>query len=346
MTDRENGANAANDMADAHAQPTSTPDPSGDFMPDNPKEGDHWNDLASVLGAEVREEPPLPESHGPQPEDETAASPKPLSSTPPEKPNKPRRPSAPANWDALATSLGVELPQQPVIEQPESGLESQPDEQAPEPAMSTEQLAETVENLSEFSRSAPASLGHEPTVVIVEETVTVFADPGEVDAEESDEDSRSEEPARGRPKHRRRLRSRADQRQAAPADSDAEAVADVEPEDDDAAGEAEAEETLRSKRRRPRRRRQKSSVSEAKAGARSEAESDELDTADGLDSDDRQESSDEETGGGKMGHRSIPAWQEAIGIIVEKNLESRSTKPAEGQSPKRGGRRSGRRGRG
>lgn len=347
MNDHYEGAGAASEAAHADGQPTPSPAEAAERMTDENAAGDHWNQLASVLGAKVREDVPPAEPQQAHPGDEMSPNAGELSpaqpvGSPAPPADKPRRPRPSANWDALAATLGIEAqaesPTAPSAPAPKSQLHEPPAELA----MSTEQLAETVKNLSESLRSAPASLGHEPTVLIAEETVAVFVERGEEPPEELDEVDDSEAPARGRSKHRRR-RPRSDQRQAGPEDSDTEPVTAVEPEESGDVAEADADETRRPKRRRPRRRRQKSDSADAKTGARPEPESDEFDAGDALDSGERRKSSGRETGGEKAGHRSIPAWQEAIGIIVEKNLGARSTKSAGGQAQKRG-RRSPRRG--
>ncbi len=309
------------------------------------EKGDHWGQLASVLGAEVREEAPVDEVPQAQPEAEAGPTggespPEQTVPAPQDVEQKPPRPRPAANWDALASSLGIEPPPEPVEQPLDIAPAAQPAAPTEEQlAVSTRALAETVEKLSECMKAAPASLGHEPTVVIARETVAVFPDLGEEDVEESGEPGEGEEPARGRAKRRRRRRPRAGEKQAVPEDSDAVPSEATEPEEEVEDAEDESDEKRRSKRRRPRRRRQKSELPEAKASPKPEVASDEADEADDFDADDSQEADGE-----KSGHRSIPAWQEAVGFIVDKNLESRSTRPGGGQSPKRGGRRPGRRG--
>ncbi len=332
------------------------------------EKGDHWGQLASVLGAEIHEESPAdelpPNSPGAEREPtENEVPAREAAPIPRAEVESPRRPRPSANWDALANSLGVEVPPEPVIERAEVVAANRPKEriaeraqerigwQPPEPSMSTEQLAQTVEGLSECVKTAPAGLEHEPMVFIADETVAV--DLGEDDAEEEDRSGGDEEPARGRSKRRRRRRPRTGEKLSAPEDadavpSDAAEVSDETGEEGEAAA-PESDEKRRSKRRRPRRRRQKSDPSDAKAGSTVEVEDDgngETDSEDDDDVDDTRDGADDDAFGDKAGHRSIPVWQEAIGVIVEKNLESRAKKPDGGGQQKRGGRRSGRRGRG
>jgi len=333
------------------------------------EKGDHWGQLASILGAEIHEEASAdelpPGSTGAAqarmenevPVGETAPIPR-------AEVERPRRPRPSANWDALAKSLGIEVPAEPVIiesaeivsaDRPKERFAERDEEQiawkAPEPLMSTEQLAETVAGLSECVKTAPVGLEHEPMVFIAHETVAI--DLGEEDAEEADRSSGDEEPARGRSKRRRRRRPRTGERQFAPEDADAASsdaveVTDETGEEDEAAAPA-SDEKRRSKRRRPRRRRQKSDPSDAKASPKVDVEdggNGEADSEDDDDVDDTRDGADGDAFGDKAGHRSIPVWQEAIGVIIERNLESRAKKPDGGGQQKRGGRRSSRRGRG
>lgn len=111
--------------------------------------------------------------------------------------------------------------------------------------------------------------------------------------------------------------------------------------------EDESDANRRSKRRRPRRRRPRSHSEEAKAGASPEAEhpeQDAFDLDDDIDLDDLHDSGAGVSRSGRAGHRNVPTWQDAVGVMVEKNLASRSKNPGGGQAQKRGGRRSGRRG--
>ena len=58
--------------------------------------------------------------------------------------------------------------------------------------------------------------------------------------------------------------------------------------------------------------------------------------------DEQEESSDGKRKSAKVSHRAIPTWNEAVGVIVATNLESREKRPGGGSS---GGRRRGGRGR-
>ncbi|MDZ7617175.1 MAG: hypothetical protein U1E05_09235, partial [Patescibacteria group bacterium] len=103
------------------------------------------------------------------------------------------------------------------------------------------------------------------------------------------------------------------------------------------------------KRRRSRRRRPKGDTTDVKTSPESDSEADasgDEDDMDDMDADDMADVMDGDGHSDKSGHRSIPVWQDAISIVIEKNLESRAKKPDGGGQQKRGGRRSGRRGRG
>jgi len=55
--------------------------------------------------------------------------------------------------------------------------------------------------------------------------------------------------------------------------------------------------------------------------------------------DEHEEGSDETSKADKEGHRAIPSWQEAISVIVDRNMEARARKPDAGGPPRsRGGR--------
>ncbi len=320
----------------------------------NQNKADHWGDLASILGAEVREEEPVQDVQ-PGGETEPEAKDEPVC-TPPRKTvareERPRR--APSDWDALASSLGLEVPPaaaakpvepavppKPRDEEPESSTVSAEEQEVePVPAVSMTELAETVESLSDRVKTAAWGLEHEPTFRIAQEQEAEEVS-AEVDRlEVADELAAEEEtPSRVKSKRRRRRKSRSDDKAAVSesAEEPAEAVAESQPEEAEA-GETESEGRHRSKRRRPRRRRQKAeSPDKTRPDAMGDDDADDIFDQDDLESD---------SGSGKAGHRSIPVWQEAISIIVEKNLESRAKKPDSGSSQKRGGRRSGRRGRG
>lgn len=340
------------------------------------EKGDHWGQLASVLGAEIHEESPTDEFPPGTPEVKQV----PMESEIPAHEATPtrrgeaerqRRPRTSANWEALASSLGVELPPEQADERAEIVSADRSKEQfaergkertgwqPPEPTMSTKQLAETAESLSECVKMSPAGLEHEPMVFIAHETVTVAVDLDEDDEEQVDRSSEDEESARGKSKRRRRRRPRTGEKQSAPDDSgtvpsDAteageedrkgEEGEEGEEDEEDEAASLESEEKRRPKRRRPRRRRQKSDASEPEMEVADD--SDGKTDADDDDVDDSRDITEGDAFGDKAGHRSIPIWQEAINVIVEKNLESRAKKPDGGGQQKRGGRRSSRRGRG
>ena len=59
-----------------------------------------------------------------------------------------------------------------------------------------------------------------------------------------------------------------------------------------------------------------------------------LDLPEAMDEDDE----DADSASAKAGFRSIPTWEEAVGILVSANLESRARRPGNGGPPGRGGR--------
>jgi len=320
------------------------------------KEGDHWSQLASVLGAEVDEQAPA-DLQEPQaqvemtPAEQQALPGDSATAVPPTETEKPRRTRPPANWDALVSALGIESPAPAPSEQREAGSMEKPSGQTDEPpqeppapqAMSAKELAETVGALAEHWKAAPASLGHEPTVLIAEEKVTVVVELDDDGDEEGHGPHDGDEPSRDRPKRRRRRRPRAGEKQPI-AETDETPIAATEMPEESEAADADSDDKRRGKRRRPRRRRQKSDAPAGKSGPNPEIEEEEAEPVDAFDSEESPDAGGRERSTRKAGHRSIPAWQEAIGIIVQKNLEGRSRKSGGSQSQKRGGRRSGRRG--
>ncbi len=325
------------------------------------EKGDHWGHLASVLGADAEEETAAGEQPQAEADVEAAPAESPAPSdqaahVPPAAPYEPRRTRPQADWDALVSSLGIQPPPEAVAEPSGAPAADAPaaaeqaeeelDRRPPEPSMSTEELAETVENLSECLRAAPASLGHERTVLIAQETVAVFADLGEDDVRKAVEPGEGEGP-REEASRRRPYEFGPDEKESGP-DGIEPLRGEVSETEAEAGEEGDAEEKRRSKRRRPRRRRQKADMPDAKPdakpGSKPEAEARSRDDSEDVDTEALCDMDGPEAGGEKPGHRSIPTWQDAIGVIIEKNMGTRSKKPSGGQSPRRGSRRSGRRG--
>jgi len=103
--------------------------------------------------------------------------------------------------------------------------------------------------------------------------------------------------------------------------------------DEDTREESEADEEQSTRRRRPRRRKRRSSQRPPDEGGESAVSTDMEDEAD-------DDTGDDDAPGGrgkKTAHKQIPTWQEAVSVIVDKNLANRS---------RRGGGQRGGRGRG
>ncbi len=273
--------------------------------------GDHWGELASVLGAEVREDAL---ADRPRPTERELAA-RQAATAPRAKADRPRRPKPSASWDALADSLGIE-PSQPV---------AAPRENPPPVSASDAEAARTTESLPEPWKEAPASLGREPTVLPAHESASF----GKVERDEPQElfHDGSEGHSGG----------------ASPCDvprptDDAPWPTTAEGEEEGSA-EAESKERRQSKRGRSRRRRKKADGHAAETGIKPDSAADtDFDTDDDIGHDTLDDKAD------APGHRSIPVWHEAVGLIVARNLESRAKRPNGGHSQPRGGRRSGRRG--
>jgi ribonuclease E len=114
--------------------------------------------------------------------------------------------------------------------------------------------------------------------------------------------------------------------------------------------EAAKSEERRTKRRRPRRGKKKPRSAEPDQTAADESrdaesvsdsdDSHEMETVEvGALADDRIESGEDDDDDGpsaRLGFRGIPTWDEAIGMIVDKNLEARAKRPSSGSHPSRG----------
>lgn len=167
------------------------------------------------------------------------------------------------------------------------------------------------------------------------------------------EDEETERPKRKRSRRRRRGgrgRKSASERAGAEGESsDEQSSADSDDQSDDPSDEILAEEVStdeagEKKARRPRRRRsgQRSRPVEASDESGVDDNDDDKDLIDG------EEGADEDhprgTGRGRQLHRNLPTWSDAIGMIVDANLEQRAKSPSKPQSS-RGGRGRGGRGR-
>ncbi|MDZ7616683.1 MAG: hypothetical protein U1E05_06745, partial [Patescibacteria group bacterium] len=212
--------------------------------------GDHWGHLASELGAEIREDaaPVQSEPTGPgiaPGENQAAACASPAKRAEVE---TPRRPRPAANWNAIASSLGLETPPevlpaaQAIVKPAECPAEVHKpsaevgpelgdlDEPAAQPRVSTAQLAETVASLPESVKAAPAGIGHEPTMLIGHEAPAAGAGFGMGILEEKPASDDGGEPARGKSRRRRRRKPRSGERQPASGDSGQVSGSDVDSE--------------------------------------------------------------------------------------------------------------------
>lgn len=312
-------------------------------------EPNHWTQLASELGATPdpsAAEPPKvqPEKTKSQSEAATggpAATPKPRRVNVPSPPQRP-----PSDWSRLADELGVRS--EPSAEVAAPGARPAP----------TEPKAEV--EVPQSTRTDLVPMGTEVELPAI----------GPESTEPSGE---REEKTSGRRRRRRRskLQKPVDAEPAKTAEKPPEAGEESSPSEepneaavaDPSAEEEESQE--RSKRRRRRRGsgRKKSAPRKADEPAKSESGSEV--EAEGADADSPEESGgepskqqpdDSATKSGTTenvkedkpskpsgpGHRSIPSWQEAIGMIISANMESRAKRPSGSSSSRsRGGRKRG-----
>lgn len=306
----------------------------------DPNSPSHWDQLASSLGA------------APSPEQVDSRQPGPSPSAPPS-PKAPARQKRPtdatrqtADWEKLAGDLGISPSPPPV-----------PPENVAEPVVSVPPP------LPESARPAP------PVSERPEESPNFFderfdfeepfdlldaSEPLTSTSESAGQTAETEEKRSRKRRRRRRPRGRASDREQAP-ESDAmpstddsdqatvtseEGSVDTEPRDEPA--EAGESDERRSKRRRPRRGRKRRD-GEAGHGAASEpsettekphdADATETDAfaEDGVESDTGEQTA-------RVGFRKIPTWEEAVGLLIDKNLEARSRQPAGGERQNRGNR--------
>lgn len=299
-----------------------------------PNSSSHWDSLISDLGAK----PPVEEESQRQPAPQQPEPPR------PEKPAPVEHRSRPAtNWDQLAGNLGVTSAPQPIeppqaieppqpIEPPQAIVES-----SVAPTEATRRVSVTPERGEESPNFFDEQFDFEEPFDLLEPDDSSAAAPK---AEET-----TEEPAEKRPRKRRRRRRPAkgseDRKPSGPVaddDSDRETAAEgVETADVEQTGDKPvSSEQRRSKRSRPRRGKrrrpddeQKPAESSAKQG---DGEPDEpCGESASLDDLDAEETADECSGerAVRAGFRGIPTWGETVGLVIEKNLESRAKRPGE-----------------
>jgi hypothetical protein len=117
-------------------------------------------------------------------------------------------------------------------------------------------------------------------------------------------------------------------------------VAGEEPGGEEAADETESESRARGKRRRRRGKKAPRPSGDMAKGAADQAEQDaEADNAPSASAPAKPAKTKKE----KPGHRKIPSWEEAVNLIIARNVEQRSKSPSGGGAPRhRGSRRGGR----
>jgi hypothetical protein len=309
---------------------------------------DHWDLLASALGAEPRkkeaEEAPAAEEEK-KPEAAEASEVRAADEAAPKEaaPTPPARPAS--NWDAIALSLGIEV----------KATE-------PPPAEPVEfSAAELLEPQGSFLEEVPRELDRpsdEPS-------------PREAEIYEKRKTLSMEEPAEQREKksHRRKRRRRkdrdkdrilakgektfADSARKGPADKDSppkegagerDDIAGKEPGRETATEESEQSQSKHRRSRRGSRKRKKKAgehyQEKAAATDRSESAADKGSTQTSgpkkaIAGESIEEEEEQVKGSGKAAFRAIPTWEEAVGIIVSKNMESRPRRQSGGSPPSR-----------
>ena len=335
---------------------------------------DPWASLASELGIA----PPVgrpeaePQAIAPASSPAPTSSPVPAPPAPKAPPRKPpERTRSTSDWDTLASELGLppeSLPrEQPA---PTEARREEPVAREEEPAPRAEPVEPEIREPSIFGEEAG---GFAETVDLMEDT-TEFTERA-AETAESPPETEEQRLSRRRRKRRRRGRgtSRADATQPAaerseldlPAAPEEVPVAETAA-DEIAAGDAvanegpgdEAGEEDRSGRRRSRRsgrrRKRRPEGAEVREEAAGESESDASEArpprdfrpegsefAPRDDADDYADEAGDEAGDDKefrVGHRAIPTWDEAIGLIIAKNMESRAKRPNGGQARGHGNR--------
>lgn len=329
-------------------------------MPDS----NHWDSLLSDIGAIPPSEDKLRQ---PEPKEPSPAK--------QEKPAAAHRSPPPktADWDNVANALGLE-PSPKAVEPPRAEVAKPVAPKRPRPTSvvprrGVEPHQAEVEKPAAPERPRPTSVTPERG----EESPNFFDERFDFeepfDLLESTDETTDEpkpvadEPTEKRPRRRRRRRHPAkdsDARKAeSPTDDDvdnsaskpkpfAEGISiqrdeEVETKDADKPRSEQGDENRRSKRRRPRRGRKRTSNDESKSEdartktAESEEELNEPFDEDDLDVGHARKGTDE--GSVRAGFRGIPTWDEAIGLLVEKNLESRSKRPEGGSQRGRGRKR-------
>ncbi|MEN6404899.1 MAG: hypothetical protein ABFC77_00355 [Thermoguttaceae bacterium] len=317
----------------------------------------HWDALASSLGATPPAEEALRQPSPPSPAPSAPAVHKPES--------RHDRPAAPANWDALASKLGVTPTSEPVPPVVRSAAPVAPKPSASTPVAPKPAVAEESPNFFDerFDFDEPYDLLESVEKTSAEAKAVVAEEPAEQDEK--------------RPRRRRRRRRGRGSRESAAAESsdvvaedeqkdvtaESETVLEAEVVIQEASGEVDAQrsdeesEPRRPRGRRGRRGRRRREPAESSGESASEhvdkekpsndvaAEetSEASEMAEAVDLDASGELDGEEAPA-RVGFRGIPTWQETVGLLVDKNIEARARRPASPPHHGRGNRDS--RGRG
>lgn len=325
-----------------------------------PPPSDEGNEIASASSDEVVQRTPA----------ETA--PTPPSISPPKPPASSRsatpRPRPAANWDLLASELGVAPPPRPAPKP--TPVLPEPVAEIPVPA-----VCPSPEDRDEPT-SSEVEIWDEPIVPLLEPVAAEAIPEAVASSEEPAVDRVPYQEGEGLSKsgRRRRRRRRRGKRLPEPECTEEEILEvdsetangsveliDEEPESaaDESAEEAAEEQAEtadretpdRKRRRRSRRggRRSKSDVRSEKPERSAEAKDESQPSSEEHDEDDWRGAAteedephdDEDAGEHPWSHKGIPTWGDAVEIVIAKNLESRSKNPSGGSGGRnRGGRRS------
>jgi hypothetical protein len=315
------------------------------------KRSDHWDLLASVLGAEpIKKEPEAPAPQVEEQISEVAEKPEVQASIPQPHSEPPvARPSRSlSNWDALAMDLGIEVKPEPL----------------PPPAPIQTPAPRHVEKKAVIQREQP----HEPSRPAVVESSRQsdrFETSETLPAEESDE------PGEKKSRHRRRRRRKGKDKDhpntemkkpspelglETPTDSDLIDISleiadqvDTEIEQGSEEGNADTQPQKHRRSRRGSRKRKKKGTETARENstdvkkdsfnrrAESVASTELSDDSGGEEEILDEEHEEGAQRGAKSGFRAIPTWEEAVGCIVSKNMESRPRRQGNGPPRSRSG---------
>jgi hypothetical protein len=315
----------------------------------------HWDVLASMLGAKP-------------PQEEVSRQPSPPAAKQPSAPKTPARASQPpkppqtSSWDVLATNLGIsqvappELPKTPP--KPVTAPSDVVTPPLPEPGRRSATQPETPEESPNFFDER---FDFEEPFDLLEASEAPVVPSAETPTEPT-------EPTEKRPRRRRRRRrGRGGERQDSqeknmPAVSDSATDVMSTPAESDSEHEPSADKTEvtdqehigdesekpRPKRRRSRRGKKRRdteaipaaadehSSSHAKTPPSKSHDADEFEEE--MPFDDSIPLGEGEERPARLGFRGIPTWDEAVGMLIEKNLEARAKRPVAPQHHGRGGR--------